>query len=67
MTKDTPAFPVCEPHDNEPGWLRGGLTKRQWYAGQVLALAVEHNGTVEDAVTKAFQIADAMLAHEESE
>ena len=52
-------------------WREGGMTLRQWYAGQAMQglapkLEMGHY-CVSDAVKDAFEVADAMIAHEKAE
>lgn len=36
-----PAFPECKSRDSEPGWLREGMTLRDWFAGQALSQCIQ--------------------------
>lgn len=71
MGKDTPAFPVAPSIWDTAGNVshapHEGLTKRQWYAGMALAGMAAGGGSPQNIATACFYIADAMIAHEESE
>ena len=54
-----PAFPVPETDTN---YFDGGMTLRQWYAGQALA-GIDVNGNrPNDLAKELFRVADAMIA-----
>lgn len=68
-----PAFPRPFSKDgNSEAWSQDGMTLRQWYAGQALA-GICANSIPGDhhipsvTVRNAFELADAMLAHEQTE
>lgn len=77
--KDKSAFPgLREPRINEsfPSWMsffKPGMTLRQWYAGmalQGLAANIEFSleaANAERMASSAFDLADSMLAFENSE
>lgn len=58
--KDVPAYPY---RDND-GVIHQGMTLRQWYAGQALAVSTAHNSglTPHERIQLAIKIADAMIA-----
>lgn len=59
-----PAFPTT----TDGGWAFGGMTRRQWYAGMALAnVYTAHEGDPDKIAGWAFQVADAMIAHEKIE
>jgi hypothetical protein len=72
MSKDTggPAFPVHEVWDEDKtdiGWIGGGMTLRDWFAGQVLMAFVssdgaQYHGATEEHAIMAYKQADAMIA-----
>lgn len=67
--KSGPAFPVAEDHRvaDEFPWTCG-LTKREWFAGQIAAGMAAFSGTAGlsygpgDIAGRAFQVADALIA-----
>lgn len=73
MSKDTPAFPNSVQPDFQ--FAEPGMSLRQWYAGMALAsmigdaapVASTREGSLSLLAEQCFAIADAMLAHEESE
>lgn len=65
--KNPPAFPECGANDAVPGWLRGGMTLRDWFAGQAAAGMLANPDTDPDMSDQGlaqvfYAIADAMLA-----
>lgn len=67
-TKDGgPAFPVPVAQPYGDGWMAsGGMTLRDWFAGQALEKAARGSKfTAEEIATRAYYIADAMLAARE--
>ena len=66
--KDTssPAFPVAFqfPKTKEMVAIQGGLTKREWFAGQALPLMAIFvgDGPIERIARMAFALADDMIA-----
>lgn len=74
MSKNIPAFPVQIRRTPSQIESYSGLTKRQWYAGMAMQglLAAQIHGFNDTSargpfVSMAFEIADAMLQHEENE
>ena len=66
-----PAFPGEQGRTIDGLWNQTwcpGMTLRQWYAGQALALGAQFfhdytgHGGIDDIVTVAYEIADAMIA-----
>ena len=83
MKKDGgPAFPATRWEQGDTGGIRNdvpmaveypGMSLRQWYAGQALALGAQYfhdysgHGGIDDIVTVAHEIADAMIAEDDKE
>lgn len=61
-----PANPPAFPYQQNPA--HGGMTLRDWFAGQVLPTVLfisEEDDKAEDLAARTYKIADAMLAERE--
>jgi len=70
--ENPPAFPECNSLDDQPGWLRGGMSLRDWFAGMALqgiCTIDRRTSPIDDTqritARTAYQLADAMLAERE--
>ena len=59
-----PAFPQSNPDVAYSDYIGGGMTLRDWFAGQALS-RIANKHTTQDAATWAYAYADAMLAARE--
>jgi len=74
-----PVYPQCGPLDDEPGWIRGGMSLRDWFAGQAPPMDQEWlrsyfygrdplPSDIPYAISKwNYEYADAMLAERDKE
>jgi hypothetical protein len=57
------AFPSSYGDPRNSGWIGGGMTLRDWFAGKALAAYIEEGSdcTVAEIAADSYRLADAML------
>jgi hypothetical protein len=66
--ENPPAFPSGYGDPRNPGWIGGGMSMRDWFAGQALAVMPkldETDADVHGIAHDAYALADARLAERE--